>query len=149
MPTLTISQALKLKKKVINQINVAKGKVQHNNRFQKETKSDYDVNSLIATISEKTDLLIKLKVAIQKANEPVLEKIYRLSELKDTIKFYRQIPTGKGRERISYHVETATVEWDNQIGQLEVDKRLEALESEIETIQEELDTFNHTTRLTY
>jgi len=150
MSKLTISQALKAKKKLINKINQLKTKIQHNNRYIKGDSSslDYDVKELLIQLETSSAELVNLKAAIQRANVPVLEKIYRLSELKDLITLYRMIPTSKGRERATYRAaEAAPVEWAVQVDQLTVDKKLAEIENEIELVQEHLDKFNHTTYL--
>lgn len=144
---LTISQALKEKKKIIAKLSIAKSRAMQSNRATTDSPADYNVPEQMESVLQLQTDLINLKVRIQTANLPILEKIYRLSELKDYAKLLQQIPTGKGRDRVGYGANAEVVEFTCQVGRLELDKKKEETEAKIEALQEELDQFNHTTKI--
>ena len=86
--------------------------------------------------------LIKIKITIFVASTPIRENILRLGELKTKIQFLRGISTIEGKvnnfgdDDIEY-----TVIYDKVWTREEIEK----CETEIDSLQEELDQFNHLT----
>jgi flagellar capping protein FliD len=76
---------------------------------------------------------------------PVREKIFRLSELKCLTRRLKSIDTKNGAVQTRYENSSARYVAHFSIGK--IDQLVEALENEIDQIQEELDQFNHTNYL--
>lgn len=141
---MKLSKALKEKNKLIKEIDVYFKRAASNNSVIEGGKSDYSSKDQIEKGLEKIEELVALKAKIQAANQPVQDKIFRLSELKSLILRLRHIPTTDGPQAPSYRSEVA-VSYNAEIKKIDIDQMIEKYEKEIETIQEELDAFNHTT----
>ena len=102
------------------------------------------MQQLLDELRGKTDELIGVKTIITKANQSVQGKIYRLSELKSLIAFYKTIPSLEGKETASRLYSKSMVEYESQVKEPELDKLIAAAEAELEALQDELDAFNHT-----
>lgn len=118
----------------------------HNNSILEGGNRDYSAKDQLEKGVEKMEALVSLKAKIQKANAPIQDKIFRLSELKNLISRVRSFPTTDGVQAPSYRSEVALT-YEAEFKKIDIDKMIESYESEIESIQEELDTFNHSTSI--
>lgn len=100
---------------------------------------------LNSTIEE----LIDIKTRITRANQPVQDKIYRLSELKTKIRFLKTIPTteGKAPSGKTYYSQSEMLVWESTIKTTERDENIVDLGNEISKIQKELDAHNFNTSI--
>ena len=87
-----------------------------------------------------------MKAAIQKANVPVYDKIFMLSELKNVIIKLKRIPTEEGEIRYGNSEPLIRTVIFNK---LTIDNLIKESEDQIETIQEELESYNATTEITW
>ena len=114
-----------------------------------DNKSQFDVKKLYAALKDLREDLSKVKGAIATANGTVFTKIFVLSEVKAQIAFLKTFPTKNGtfEEGGNYasattkQTYTATITKQDTIGDIIL------LEKEIESLQEDLDTFNHKTTI--
>ncbi len=145
---MTVKQALKLKNKLVKEINEDFQKVLTYNSIDVENNRPYSSKELVVKIDEKTKNLIELKTKIHLANTPVYDKIFKLSELKSLVSKYKLIDCTEGISSDSYsrRLEKQSVK-KSEISVLEKDSLIKKLESQIETIQEELDAHNATTKI--
>jgi hypothetical protein len=142
---MTISQALKEKNKKVAKINTLWIRFSQYNSMPEGEEKPYSSKEVWEEIVKNTNELVELKRAIHISSSPVREKIFLLSELKTQIARLKglNITNGKVNDRYS---ETQTV----MIAELDVlwkDAKIEELESTVESLQEELDSFNHTTHI--
>jgi hypothetical protein len=92
--------------------------------------------------------LIVLKTQIHKANVPVYDKIFELSELKNQVKYLKTLNCTSGKVSTSrWGSETEPVVKHAEINVVERDKMVKSLESRIESLQDELDQWNHNTQI--
>lgn len=141
---MNIKQALKRKNTLVNEIKQEFTKAQTYNSLEVGSKRPYSAKVALESYLNKTNELIVLKTAIHKANAPVFDKIFRLSELKSTIKYLSSLNCAEGKEQNRYGVGEPRI-LDAEIGVLERDKMVKGLEAEIDQIQDELDYFNNVT----
>jgi hypothetical protein len=100
-----------------------------------------DMNTLTRTISD----LVDIKTRIHKANLGVYDKIFRLSEYKGLVKYLRSIDCSEGKVTdIRRFTDTSSIVKTTVFDQVEMDNLITYYESEIEEIQDELDTHNST-----
>jgi hypothetical protein len=145
MITITIARALKLKNTLVSQIKSTEDLIRAENVTEGENKSQFDVKKLSEQLPTLRDDLAKVKGAIAKVNGPIFYKIFLLSELKAQISFLKTLPTKNGifEESQGYgsgpvkRVHTAVITKSDTVGSIIL------LEKQIESLQEELDTFNH------
>jgi hypothetical protein len=142
---MTIAQALKEKNKRLNQINKLWERLATNNSIPEGNERAFNPDELLNQLRDETDLFIELKTKIHHACEPVRDKVFRLSELKNFVKKLRSIDTNQGLVVNRY--ENSSIRYNAFISAGALDEYIEGIENELESIQEELDLFNHTTHL--
>lgn len=143
---MNIKQALKRKNILVNEIKQELSKLGTYNSTEVGSNRPYSSREALQTYNDKTDELIALKVAIHKANAPVYDKIFRLSELKSKVKYINALNCTEGKEPNRYGVGEPRI-MIAEIGIVERDKMVKDIEDEINKIQDELDYFNNVTNL--
>jgi hypothetical protein len=146
---MNIKQALKRKNKLVKEISTEFEKVQKYNSVVDGTERVYDPRHAMDNYIRKTNSLIELKTAIHKANAPVYDKIFRLSELKSVISQIKRLDCQSGtvHSRGGYGTPSETIEMTAIVSIIERDQTVEKLEAEIEMIQDDLDRWNATTEI--
>lgn len=146
MATISLKQALKLKNQLVTDIQELENLIRQNNSILAGNSRDYSVSDLMIELDSKILELVSLKAAIQRANTPIFDKIFMLSELKSKVQTFKSIPTSEGKQRNGYgngEPEVLTVE----LNQKRVRELTKGIESQIQTIQDDLDTFNAVTQI--
>jgi hypothetical protein len=138
---MNIKQALKEKNRMIGKINKLTEKIRQYNLFEEGQQPLFNSMELYREREQLLNEMIDLKTRIHIANAPMYHKIFRLSELKDTAKKMDYLRCSREKEAIGNSV----ISYIPTIDIIEKEKIIEALEKEIESIQEELDAFNQTT----
>lgn len=142
---MTIKQALKAKNQLVSEIQELTLLIRTSNSIIVGNKRDYNVSDLMMQLDSKIMELITLKGKIQRANTPVLEKIYLLSELKNKVTAYKGIDTSEGRQRNLYANTSEPISMEVELSKSTVRDIIKGIESEIIEIQDALDTFNAVT----
>lgn len=140
---MKLYKALKLKNKLVGEINKLQQNIQHKNSFVVDSLQNYNVLEMIQTLESKKTKLINLKLAINEANQDIQKEIYLLSEIKSTINFYQSLNTSKGKQYSDYSRETV-LEYTCWVDELEKDNKIKELEDTLESIQELIDSHNYT-----
>ena len=146
---MKLHQALKRKNALVNEIKKLQIRIEKHNSILKGNSRPYDIPQLFIELNEKIDTLTALKASLTLANQPVQEKIYRLSELKSLTKFYKALPVddGKARLREGGYGSEPLAEYESAVKADRVDEMLDAVEKEIQDLQDSLDLYNLTTDL--
>lgn len=145
--SMTIKQALKAKNQLVSEIQELTLLIRTSNSIIVGNKRDYEVSTLMMELDSKILDLINLKAKIQRANTPVLEKIYLLSELKNKVTAYKAIDTSEGRQRNLYGNPSEPISMEVELSKSTVRDIIKGIESEIIEIQDALDTFNAVTHI--
>jgi len=143
---MNLKQALKLKNSLIQDINELMTLIQENNAIIEGNIRIYNLSELIFELDSKILELTILKSNIQKANLPIYDKIFTLSELKFKIAGFKQIPTNQGIQKASYGSPEGEI-LNVELNQKEVRNLIKELEKKVINIQEELDIFNSVTEI--
>ena len=135
---MNIKQALKEKNRLKGKFSKIQEKLKKHN-VGVGNERQYDPEKLLQELIKNAEDLVQLKSRIHRANSEKCELIYRLAELKSLAKVLQWIPT--------------TTSWVNEggvavqrtaiIGEIKMDVIIEDIGKKIETIQDELDGFNH------
>lgn len=142
---MTIKQALKYKNKLVKKIGEAFKKVYTYNTVLSGQTRPYDVVDSMNEYFKLSQELVELKTKIHKANQPVYDKIFLLSELKSQATKLDVLDCSEGEVSDRYHDKTQVK--TSVISIVERDKIIANLEEQIESIQEELDIHNSTTQI--
>lgn len=143
---MTIKQALKLKNKLVKEITEETQKMYQYNSVEEGSTRPYSSKESLENVVRLTNNLVTLKNAIHKANGPVYEKIFRLSELKSLVSKFKQIDCTEGKVELYRRSETIMVK-SSEISVVERDNTVKKFEEEIEKLQDELDTHNAVTTI--
>jgi hypothetical protein len=144
---MNIKQALKKKNKLIGMINEEFVKASQYNVVEEGNPRPYSAVEAIGKWMQLTNDLIVLKTQIHKANLPVYDKIFELSELKNQVKFLKTLNCTSGKVSGGRWGEGEPVIKHAEINVVEKDKMVKNLEIRIETLQDELDQWNHNTSI--
>lgn len=142
---MKISKALKEKKKLITEISRIKSRFTSENSIILGTKRKYETKEQLELLNIKITDLINLKAAINKASEPIYAIILEIAELKAKIATYNQLSVREGIERNSWSENDDQTEYIVEFDKIWVDEKIVETEGKIEKLQEDIDTFNHTT----
>ena len=142
---MNIKQALKRKNKLVGLISEEFHKASQYNVVDEGNPRPYSAFAAIGSWMELSNELIVLKTAIHKANAPVYDKIFELSELKNQVKHLKSLNCSSGKVAGGRWGEGEPVVKHAEINVVEKDKMVKNLESRIDQIQDELDQWNHTT----
>ena len=143
---MNIKQALKKKNKLVGLIHEEFYKASQYNVIDEGNPRPYSATESIGKWMQLTNELIVLKTAIHKANLPVYDKIFEMSELKNQVKSLKSLNCASGKVSTSrWGSESEPVIKHAEINIVERDSMIKNLESRIETLQDELDQWNHNT----
>lgn len=142
---MKLSKALKQKNKLVREISELKTKITQYLMVEEGNERPYNVHVLAKDLNAKKKELVSLKVMIQTKNVGILEKMYTLSELKDTLSWMKTLPTGESTGREYRNGEYLTIKRISAFDVKDTDDLIVAIQNEIEKIQDELDEYNATT----
>ena len=144
---MNIKQALKLKNKLIKSISENTKLLQQYNTVEVGNPRPYSSTVLMVEISKATDELIALKSKIHRANAPMFEKIFEMSELKSAIKGLQKLDCTEGKSnRDRYRMESELI-LTSEVSLVVRNGKIKNLEERIEYLQDEMDVFNATTEI--
>jgi hypothetical protein len=143
---MTVRQALKQKNKLVQELKELNGRLQNNNSIIEGNSRDYSSKETLTAIYSKVNELTVLKTKIHRANAPVYDKIFLLSELKSIAQTLRGLDCTNGIAVDFYARRSESQIIKNaEITATERDAEVKFLENRIEQIQDELDQFNAAT----
>src|ERR1035437_506375 len=143
---MKLHKALKLRKKLTGDISRLKAQIQTKNSYLigSVNAEKYNVPKLYSELLKKVDELVGLKFAINEANREIQSKIYVLSENKALIAFWNETSVQEGTQLIGYSNQLAQ-EYKVQIDEEKRNEMIKELQTKVDSLQEEIDTFNYTT----
>lgn len=145
----TLAKLLKEKNTIITKINDVKRRIESENIVQNNNVSKWDVRKQYADLLELTNKLIEIKTDIARLNSSVADKIFRLSELKAIVSFLKDVDTFEGRSFVKNRFDGTSQEEirSAQMDSIFVQKEIDSLTGQINDLQDELDTYNHTVKI--
>lgn len=142
---MNLTKALKHKKKLIKKADEYYMRFAKFNSVEKSSTLTYDPKDMYDKWRETTSELVDLKSKIQKANVPILNKIFMLSELKNTVHKLKSVSTLSGT--VTHKYSSEFTEYICFMDEKDKDDKIQLLEEQIESIQEEIETFNAITKI--
>lgn len=144
---VSLNKALKRKNELAGQINKLKTRITKNNSLPEGSIKRFDTMQMIKQLQKLRDDLVAIKTAIAIANVPIYEKINLMAEYKGEIEFLDTIDTKEGEinEGRFYGEDKPPVKYAATITADTIVAWQQAHEREISKLQDEIDTFNHTT----
>lgn len=142
---MKLAKALKQKNKLGAKLRVLQSRIQQNNSWQEGANHPYDAAEVYSEYHKVQNELVKLKVAINKANLPITEKIIRMAELKSEVGIFSYITTTKGTYESGRGEDKRVIIQNATYDETTKDAMVEGIQEEIEKLQEEIDQFNAVT----
>jgi hypothetical protein len=151
---MNIKQALKKKNLLVENIRQEFNRLNTYNSIESGNKRAYAPKECLDNYLEKTEELVLLKSAIHKANQPVYENIFKLSEYKSVVEHLKTLNCTEGKiggKQWEYRLQTDIIPVYNvmevEIDILTRDKLISNFENKINEIQDILDNFNQVTEI--
>jgi hypothetical protein len=143
---ITLSKALKLKNQLVRDMTAHMKNVTEHNSYRSENPPNFHVTNELVEVNKLRNKLVAVKAAISVANTGIYEKIYELAELKGYIQSLRGVNTKQGKESQSgYLREPKDIEYLVTYSDKAIADLIGQSEKMIESLQDEVDTYNHTT----
>jgi len=142
---MNVKQALKLKNKLVEELNDMLQVAQLSNSIEVGNPRHYKVVEVISDATKKAEELAELKAKIHAANAPVYSLIFKMSEYKNLAKEIRAIPTDEGKVAARYSSSFEQKEVELNVKQIK--EIVTNFEFAISAIQDELDLHNLTTEI--
>jgi hypothetical protein len=145
---MTIKQALKKKNLLVKEILDLHTRVATYNSVEVGNVRPYSAKESMELLNQKSNELVELKTNIHRANGPVYQHIFRLSELKSMIARIKNLDCNEGivQDYYSRNRETPAVK-ETEISIVERDEMVKHMEGQIEEIQDILDYHNQITEI--
>lgn len=140
-------QLLKMKKKMANELKELTMKLNSYNSKLKGAEKPYHTPDVLKEIESLKIKMVILKKTILVATLPMYEEIYTIAEYKDTISTLKSMSTNDGLVEGRGYGDNTPQEYEATIKQNEVDEKVRLIETEIEKLQETIDSFNYTTEV--
>lgn len=144
---ITLNRALGIKNDLVRYLRTQETRLKENNSYTVGNTPAYDAHKVLDEIKAIIATLVKLKAAISVANLPKFATIVRIGEIKSLITTLGMVPTEKGKKATGFgeyrNEETYIAIIEKQV----MDKHVEELHAELRTLNDEMETFNHTTTL--
>jgi predicted secreted protein len=147
MAQVRIRKALQIKNRLAGEVANLNKLIQANNSHR-EGVAQFDVKKLLADRNATVAKLVAVKTALAVANTSIYGKLATLAEIKDEIKFLRNLNTTEGEEELGYSERARTVKIVAEVTAVDVEANVARLTLEIEKLQDEVDYFNSTTEIT-
>ncbi len=143
---LTLAKALKYKNRLVTAISSRTNDIQRYNSVVEGGDREVDVLKLLEEHQLLVKHLIDLKLAINKANQPIQQFIFEIAEVKSEIKLYEGMSTTHGSSRDLYG--EAVIKYDALLRKKDVDQKVVELNRRLDAVQEKIDVHNHVAKIT-
>ena len=145
---MNIKKALKEKNRLVKEILDLHTRVATYNSVEVGNVRPYSAKESMELLNQKSNELVELKANIHRANGPVYQHIFRLSELKSMIARIKNLDCNEGivQDYYSRNRETPAVK-ETEISIVERDEMVKHMEGQIEEIQDILDYHNQITEI--
>jgi hypothetical protein len=154
---LSLAQALTYKSRVIEEINRITQLIQRFNSvavpegvIPADCRQSIDVQEMMTKRHGLKEHLVALKIKLWEISQPIRRSILKLAELKDDVVFMSGLKTEDGivsdADRYYNNVEKP-LKFSAVVKRLDIELSVHNYKAAIDTIQAEIDEFNHTTKI--
>lgn len=140
MDKMTLSRALRYKKRVIEMIRRLENDIQVYNSTLAGSEEEVDVRKSLELRKGWVEHLLEVKLKIQEATRPIQRMILELAETKSEIAFLQRVSVVHGKTTTAW--EDKPQVWTAVIRKAEKDQLTAALQGKIDKLQTTIDTFN-------
>lgn len=145
---MTIAKAMKHKNRVGARINQVQNDISRNNSILATNKRSYEVTLLLKDLEVLVEHQILVKSKIDHSSAPMRPALIRMAELRSRAAFLRGISTIDGKQPASSWRNEEMHEYKATLLQPDVDAMVRETETKLDKLQDELDAFNATNKIT-
>lgn len=149
MAQINISKALKLKNKLVSDINKEWQKVVSYNSVITGANRPFSIENSYKKVEELKSKLVELKTKIHLANAPVYNIIFAMSELKELAKALNSLSCDQGPVTDPYRRSETPLVYSTIIDVVAKEEKLAFITQRIEEMQEVLEKHNVTTEIEF
>ena len=143
---MTLSRALRYKKRIVERIRKLESEVQENNSQIDGEERETDVRLALKQRAAWVQHLVAFKLALQEATRPIQKLVFELAETKAELSFLQRICTLHGTQRARYREDISTT-YTAELRKKEVDTLTETLQKRVDDLQTKIDAHNATKQL--
>lgn len=144
---MTLSRALRYKKRVVETIRSLETDIQSNNSVVRGNEREVNIRASLQKRNAWVTHLVDLKMAIQEATRPMQRMVLELAEAKSEISFWNKLDTNNGIKKDRYGYDNGEVMMEAEVRKSERDEKVKALQEKIDAYQTKLDDFNASTTI--
>lgn len=145
---ITLRKGLQMKKTLSGDLAKARVKIaKYNSQQEEKVSAHISIADLLVEANQLLVKLISLKTAITLANVSIYSKIIKADELKSEIAFYETLQTDEVTEQYRGGAQVV-IKCVVGINETEKQKHIKSLKAELETVLDEIDYFNGSTKIT-
>lgn len=145
---ITLAKTMKYRNRVAEKLGKVSEDMQEHNSILAANEPEVDIKRLDGMRHEIMEHLIAVKTMIHTAGQPIRSQIFRMSELRAAVGFYKSLSTRHGKAQSSrWNAGDELIEYKATLRKDDVDKIVAGLEEDIDKLQDELDSFNHETKI--
>jgi len=145
MAEVNLSKALKSKNRQVRLVNDLKKRIQEHNSVVEGTRRPFDIEKTYQELKSAVDKLVEIKAAINAANGPIQQHIYRMAELRGLAQFLRNMHVQEGA--VYQYGMTAPANYEATFNAADIEELVQQLEAEADDLQDEVDAHNATVRI--
>jgi DNA repair exonuclease SbcCD ATPase subunit len=142
MQAITLAKALKVKNRLAGRLAKVQTDIETYNSVLEGQADQVNVAALVQTREELVEALVATKTAINEANREIQRAIYDLAEKKASAQFLAGINTRHGLQPAAYPGQP-DYKYVAVLKKADVDALVQRLEKEIDQLQDQIDSFNH------
>jgi hypothetical protein len=143
---ISLAKALKVKNRLAGRLSDTQANIEAYNSVLEGRKGEVSVSDLYNLRNQLVESLITLKTAISDANTKQRRNLYEIEEVRGSITFLKGLNTRHGSEP-AYGLQGKDQVYVATLQKKEVDQSIKKLESHLDELQDQIDTFNVTTRI--
>jgi hypothetical protein len=143
---MKLYKALKLKNTLVGEIATLKQQIGDKNSYVTGSMNaeKFNIQELYDELKKKIDILINLKIAINEANRDIQPIIYKLSEYKALITFWKGVSVTEGVQH-SGGFSDKSYDYKVQFDEKKRDGLVKDFQKMVDALQEEIDLYNYST----
>ena len=146
---ITLIRAFKERSRIIRQIDLISRQIRDENSIIEGGLRSIDVRQSYAEYTRLYCKLITLKKAISSANNGIIEKLVELAEIKSFCRQLKLISAQDGKQETRGYDESEVRVMTAEIKKAEIAAEMEALQTRMDALQDEIDEFNARTLIEF
>lgn len=144
---MNVKQALKKKARLVKELHSTWDIIHKHNSIIEGNQLIYNIADELGKVDRLILEIVELKERIHRANLPVYDHIFQMSELKNYVKELSTLDTKSGVTDNQFYGGTISPKYVSQMGEVDKNILINHINEMIDELQDTLDTHNATTEI--